>query len=186
MAKSRVRPTYRADTGRLEKLAYDRNGDGREDAWTFMDGTRLIRAELDDDFDGRVDRREFYAAGEQGEPSRGSAAIQGLGVLARVELISKTGNVARRETYDRGVLSTAAEDTNDDERADKWEQVRERRARVGRAGHARARHAGPAGGVFTRWRGAARRNRLRWKRAVPPVRAGAVINRTARRPAYTL
>ena len=45
----RVSPTYRADTGRLEKLAYDRNGEGREDAWAFMDGARLLRAELDDD-----------------------------------------------------------------------------------------------------------------------------------------
>ena len=122
VAHGRVKPTYRADTGRLEKLAYDRNGDGREDGWAFMDGTRLIRAELDDDFDGRVERREFYAAGEQGQRSGGTVVIQGLGVLARVELVSKTGNVSRRETYDRGVLSTAEEDTNDDGRVDKWEQ----------------------------------------------------------------
>ena len=55
-ATGRVSPTYRSDTGRLEKLAYDRNGDGHDDAWAFMDGTRLLRAELDDDYDGRVDR----------------------------------------------------------------------------------------------------------------------------------
>ena len=57
LTAGQVTPTYRADTGRLEKLAYDRNGDGREDAWTFMDGTRLLRAELDDNFDGRVGSR---------------------------------------------------------------------------------------------------------------------------------
>ena len=87
-----------------------------------MDGTRLIRAELDDDFDGRVDRREFYAADEQGERSGGTVVIQGLGVLARVELVSPTGKVSRRETYERGVLSAAEEDTDDDGRVDKWEQ----------------------------------------------------------------
>ena len=124
-ADSRVSPTYRRDTGRLEKLAYDRNGDGRDDAWAYMDGTRLLRAELDDDFDGRVERREFYTAGQGGQHG-GTAAIHGRGVLERVELLSPTtGQAFRRETYERGVLAAAEEDADGDGRPDKWERYAE-------------------------------------------------------------
>jgi hypothetical protein len=118
----RVSPTYRADTGRLEKLAYDRNGDGREDAWAFMDGARLLRAELDDDYDGRVDRKELYAAGTSNERAGRPAVIPGQGVLTRVEFVSATGASFRQETYDKGVLARAEEDTDRDARTDKWER----------------------------------------------------------------
>jgi hypothetical protein len=123
VAGGRVSPTYRTDTGRLEKLAYDRNGDGREDAWAFMDGTRLLRAELDDNFDGRVDRKEFYSAGASNERAGGTAVVRGQGVLTRVELVSAaTGASFREETYDKGVLARAEEDTDGDARTDKWER----------------------------------------------------------------
>ena len=122
-AGSRVSPTYRQDTGRLEKLDYDRNGDGRNDAWAYMNGTRLLRAELDEDFDGRVDRREFYGVGRGGVREGGTAAVRGLGVLERVELVSaSTGQAFRHETYDSGVLASADEDTDADGRPDKWER----------------------------------------------------------------
>jgi hypothetical protein len=121
--KGRVIPTYRADTRRLDKLAYDRNGDGREDAWAFMNGARLLRAELDDNFDGRVDRRELYAAGASDERAGGTAVIPGQGVLTRVELVSATtGTAFREETYEKGVLAAAQEDTDGDARTDKWER----------------------------------------------------------------
>jgi hypothetical protein len=120
--QGRVSPTYHRDTGRLEKLAYDRNGDGREDAWAFMDGTRLLRAELDDNFDGQADRREVYAAGAQDQRAGGTPVIPGQGVLARVELLSRDGTVFRAETYGTGVLESAEEDTDRDGHADKWEQ----------------------------------------------------------------
>jgi hypothetical protein len=126
VAGSRVSPTYRQDTGRLEKLAYDRNGDARDDAWAYMDGTRLLRAELDEDFDGRVDRREFYAAGRGDVREGGTAAVRGLGVLQRVELVSATtGHPFRHETYESGVLAAAEEDTDADGRPDKWERYAE-------------------------------------------------------------
>jgi hypothetical protein len=122
-AGGRVSPTYGADTGRLEKLAYDRNGDGREDAWAFMDGTRLLRAELDDNFDGRVDRKELYAAGTSDDRAGGGAPIPGRGVLTRVELVSAaTGAPFRHETYEKGLLASAEEDTDGDARTDKWER----------------------------------------------------------------
>jgi hypothetical protein len=117
-----VTPAYNATTGRLEKLTYDRNGDGRPDAWVEMDGARLVRADVDEDFDGRVDRREFYVAGKNGERTGGTDAIRGVGVLSRVEVTSGAGeSAARVETYDRGVLAAAEEDSDGNGRPDKWE-----------------------------------------------------------------
>ena len=118
---ARVSPTYRADTRRLEKLAYDRNGDGREDAWASMDGARLLGADLDDNFDGRVDRKEFYATGAADQRT-GTPAITEQNVLTRVELVSATGKAFREETYEKGVLARAEEDTDGDARTDKWER----------------------------------------------------------------
>ena len=122
-AAGQVTPAYNAATGRLEKLTYDRNGDGRADAWVEMDGARLVRADVDEDFDGRVDRREFYVAGKSGERTGGTDTIRGVGVLSRVELISGSGeSAARVETYERGVLAAAEEDSDGNGRPDKWEQ----------------------------------------------------------------
>jgi hypothetical protein len=109
----RVTPSYNAGTGRLEKITYDRNGDGRPDASAYMDGTRITRAELDEDFDGRFDRWEFYA---------GAGASRAAAVLARVEQATRPdGRVSRWETYADGQLASAEEDTDGDGRPDKWE-----------------------------------------------------------------
>jgi hypothetical protein len=123
VAGGQVTPAYNATTGRLEKLTYDRNSDGRPDAWVEMDGARLVRADVDEDFDGRVDRREFYVAGKSGERTGGTDTIRGVGVLSRVEVTSGSGeSAARVEKYERGVLSTAEEDADGNGRPDKWEQ----------------------------------------------------------------
>jgi hypothetical protein len=115
-ARSRITPSYNHDTGRLEKITYDRNGDGKVDAWTVMNGTTLVRAELDDNFDGVVDRWEFYA------PSTGQAVSAGPAVLTRVEISARPdGKVSRREFYEHGIRTRAEEDTDGDGRVDKWE-----------------------------------------------------------------
>ena len=57
-----VVPTYNAETGRLERISYDRDKDGKPDAWLYMDGTKATRAELDENSDGNVDRWEHYRA----------------------------------------------------------------------------------------------------------------------------
>jgi len=68
----RVKPSYDVQTGRLERITYDRNGDGRVDATTFMDGSAVVRAELDENFDGTIDRWEHYATEASAEsPSSG-------------------------------------------------------------------------------------------------------------------
>jgi hypothetical protein len=44
--------------GRLESIERDRNGDEKPDLWEQYQGGSLIAILYDDDFDGRVDRRE--------------------------------------------------------------------------------------------------------------------------------
>ena len=121
-ARGDVTPTYNKDTGRLERITYDRNGDGRVDATAFMDGTRIVRAELDEDFDGLVDRWEYYDTGEAATRVGGSDALKGAGVLTRVEQATGApGKASRWETYAGGILTEATEDADGDGRVDKWE-----------------------------------------------------------------
>jgi hypothetical protein len=119
---SEVQPTYNKDTGRLERISYDRNRDTRMDAWLVMNGTRVVRAELDENFDGVVDRWEYY--GDQAVPA---AAAPGdgpvpRGALVRAEQATRgDGKVNRRESYENGQLSSVEEDANGDGKTDKWE-----------------------------------------------------------------
>jgi hypothetical protein len=120
--ESEVQPTYNKDSGRLERISYDRNRDTRMDAWLVMDGTRVVRAELDENFDGVVDRWEYY--GDQAVPT---AAVPGdglmpRGTLSRAEQATRgDGKINRRESYENGQLSSVEEDTNGDGKTDKWE-----------------------------------------------------------------
>jgi hypothetical protein len=87
-----------------------------------MDGTRVVRAELDENFDGVVDRWEYY--GDQAVPT---AAAPGdgqvpRGALVRVEQATRgDGKINRRESYVNGQRSSVEEDTNGDGKTDKWE-----------------------------------------------------------------
>ena len=113
-----VKPSYNAETGRLERITYDRNRDGRVDATTIMDGAVPVRAELDGDFDGRVDRWEHYAA----SGNDGSANGAGSRVLEKVETSTRAdGAITRRELYESGLLRRVEEDADADGRMDKWE-----------------------------------------------------------------
>jgi hypothetical protein len=115
-----IKPTYNEKTGRLEKITYDRNHDGKVDAWTFMNGTRVVRVELDENNDGTVDRWEYYTEGSTGaSPSGAPAAVGGL---TRVEdSTRRDGTVSRWEYYEKGQRARAEEDTDADRRVDKWE-----------------------------------------------------------------
>ena len=62
---SRIEGVYDQTTGRLELLKYDANGDGTVDTWSYMDGTRVLRIELDGDQDSRVDVWEYYGPDQQ-------------------------------------------------------------------------------------------------------------------------
>lgn len=138
---SSVHPTYDKTTGRLKELAYDRNGNGRVDTWTEMDGTRPLRSRVDLNEDGRIDRWEEYT--ENGSLARvgfsrtdggrpDAWAISGAdGKVDHIE-ISSSGDIRkidRWEYYDaslsgpegRGGLVRAEEDTTGDGKPDKWE-----------------------------------------------------------------
>lgn len=53
-----IEPVYDPSTGRLQRLRLDSDQNGTVDTVSYMDGTRLIRIEIDKDEDGRVERWE--------------------------------------------------------------------------------------------------------------------------------
>jgi hypothetical protein len=139
--KETTRPTYDQSTGRLKELTYDANKNGRIDTWTDMDGNRPLRARIDRDEDGKLDRWEYYGDNGQlvkvgfsrsndGRPD--AWAFSGAdGQVVRVEISSSRDEkkIDRWERYQPkpgaadglGALVAAEEDTNGDGKPDKWE-----------------------------------------------------------------
>ena len=131
----RLEPVYNKKTGRLEQLKYDSDGDGKFDTFSYMDGSTILRIEIDRDEDGTIDRWEYYGPGKTLERVGLSRAQNGVedawqyfdasGALVRVELAAEDGqhkkSVERIEHYERGVLVRAEEDTDHDGKVDKWE-----------------------------------------------------------------
>jgi hypothetical protein len=146
---SRVQPTYDERTGRLRQLAYDSNGDGRMDTWTYMDGARARRAEIDKDQDGRIERWEYYDERQQVLKVGISRLNDGRedawmypapdGRIARLEVSTgRDGIIDRWEFYEKDVLTRVDADTDRNGHVDKWEEhrpppdLRRRRRRDGR------------------------------------------------------
>jgi hypothetical protein len=129
---SRVDPVYDDATGKLQLLKYDANGDGTIDTWSYMDGARVVRIELDSDQNRIIDRWEYYRADQTIEKVGTSRAgdqipdswafFDGTGAITRLELSThRNGTVDRVEHYEGGARVRAEEDTNADGRIDKWE-----------------------------------------------------------------
>lgn len=127
-----VQKIYNKKTGRLERLDYDTRKSGRIDTRCYMDGTRLLRTEIDSDGDGKVDRWEYYDADQKLEKVGISRQNDGIvdawaypapdGTVARREVsTARDGKVTRTEYYEHGVLARAEEDTHAGGRPDKWE-----------------------------------------------------------------
>jgi len=132
----RLQPVYDKATGRLTMLTYDSRKRGKIDTWTYMDGPRIVRIEIDGDGDGIVDRWEYYDARQTLEKVGLSRANDGTpdawayaapdGSLARLEIsTAQNGKVTRTEFYDHDVITRAEEDTDGDGRIDKWETYRD-------------------------------------------------------------
>ena len=49
----RVEATYDKTTGKLVQLTIDANKDGKPDIYSYMDGTKFVRIEIDKDEDGK-------------------------------------------------------------------------------------------------------------------------------------
>jgi hypothetical protein len=121
---ARLKPEYDA-SGTLRKIEYDRNNDGKVDAWGYMDGSRVVRVETDENGDGQVDRWEFHretpavqASSQTGDPVDRT--------IERIELSTRfDGRVSRKEYFNYGVLTKVEEDTNGDGKMDKWETYRD-------------------------------------------------------------
>ncbi len=126
-----INATY-GTTGKLELLVYDSNGNGKPDTWSYMDGTSVVRIEIDTNEDGAIDRWEHYGADRALERVGTSSANSGKpdtwtyaaadGTTARVERSTRPdGSVTRREFYEHGILARAEEDADGNGAVDRWE-----------------------------------------------------------------
>lgn len=131
-ARKRIAPEYDKKTGKLTLLKYDSNGNGKVDTWSYMDGARVVRIEIDKDENGSIDRWEYYGDGQKLEKIGFSRANDGKedawsypgadGKIERIEISTRRdGKVSRTEHYANDVLVSAEEDTDADGRPDKWE-----------------------------------------------------------------
>jgi hypothetical protein len=128
--QARMQPSY-DETGKLTLLTYDANGDGKPDTWSYMDGRRIVRIEIDTDRNGTIDRWEYYDASGKLTKIGTSRAKNGKpdtwtypadGGIVRVEFSpGNDGRVTRTEFYEGDALVRAEEDTDADGRVDKWE-----------------------------------------------------------------
>jgi hypothetical protein len=124
--------------GRLQRLEYDSNGDGRPDQIAHHQGQKSPRTiEVDQDFDGRTDRWEDYDPAGQlskvGTSRRGkgpdiwtSADAQGRPVRREYDEDGDT-RPDRWEQLREGVLRTVEIDADRDGRIDRWQAWHEGR-----------------------------------------------------------
>ena len=132
LENKQVQADYNKQTGRLRQLTYDSNKNGKPDSFSYMDGTKVLRVEVDKDEDGKIDRWEYYGANQKLEKVGLSRlndgkvdewAYQGPdGSVARIEISTKhDGKIGRTEFYEKGALVRAEEDTDGNGPTDKWE-----------------------------------------------------------------
>jgi hypothetical protein len=131
--RATLQPEYDSQTGKLRLLRYDTNADGHVDIWTFMDGTRVIRVEIDRNEDGRIERWEHYGGPNNALVSVGFSRLNdGVedawtyanpdGTVVRIEISTRrNGRVTRTEFYERNSMVRSEEDTDADGKLDKWE-----------------------------------------------------------------
>lgn len=128
-----VKATYNEKTGKLAELTMNAKKDGKPDVFSYMDGSKFVRIEIDNDENGSIDRWEYYGADQTLERVGFSRANDGIadawafhrsdGSIERVEVSTKQdGKPNRTEFYEKGALARAEEDTNGDGRVDKWER----------------------------------------------------------------
>lgn len=127
-----IEPVYHQDTGVLSMLKHDADKNGIVDTFSYMQGPRIARIEIDRDQDGQIDRWEHYGPSQTLERVGFSLARDGhedawsyadaSGRIVRVEIDTRRdGRVSRTEYYEAGALARAEQDTDGDGRTDRWE-----------------------------------------------------------------
>jgi uncharacterized protein YuzE len=128
----RIEPVYDPKTGKLQLLKYDSNGNGVIDTWSYMDGARAVRIEIDADEDGKIERWEYYGASQKLEKVGFSRSKDGkedawsypgaAGAIERIEMSTRRdGKVSRVEHFNADRVVAAEEDSDQDGQIDKWE-----------------------------------------------------------------
>lgn len=119
--------------GRIARLEYDSNGDGKPDHVAHHDGRRVPHViDVDTDFDGRPDRWERYdeagtlvrvGSSRDGKgPDRWTAAGPD-GQPARVEIDEdRDGRIERAESLAGGKVTAVEIDSDRDGRFDRWQE----------------------------------------------------------------
>jgi hypothetical protein len=130
--RGRIEPVYDRQTGKLQILKYDSNSNNTIDTVSYMDGSRILRIEIDKDEDGKVERWEHYDADQRLEKVGFSRAGDGKedawsyaasdGSILRIEIATHgNGKVSRTEHYEHDTIVRAEEDSDADGIVDKWE-----------------------------------------------------------------
>lgn len=89
-----VRAVYDPATGRLQHLLYDADANGYHEMRAELDGTLLIRVEIDSDQDGTFERREDYGRDQKLQTVVGARASEGGAAETIVRAAAEAGITA--------------------------------------------------------------------------------------------
>ena len=131
--ENHVKALYDETSGRLSQLTVNAEKDGKPNTFSYMNGSKFVRIEIDNDEDGKIDRWEYYRPDQTIERVGFSRANDGRvdawafqgadGLVSRVEVSTKRdGKTDRTEFYEKGTMVRAEQDTDADGRIDKWEK----------------------------------------------------------------
>ena len=132
-AKEPVTAAYDSASGKLSQITINAAKDGKPNVFSYMNGSMIVRIEIDNNEDGKIDRWEYYGPDQKLERVGMSRANDGKqdswayhapdGSIARIEISTKPDATPNRtEFYEKGTLARVEEDTNGDGRIDKWEE----------------------------------------------------------------
>lgn len=119
--------------GRLQRIEYDSNGDGKPDVTAYHDGAKSPhQLAIDEDFDGRSDRWEDYdpqgvllkvglSRRHNGRPDLWVVSTAGDVPLRKDYDDDLDGRVDRSEIFKRGLLASVELDANRDGKMDRWQ-----------------------------------------------------------------